>query len=315
MTTFSDQVFQFGGQPVNGNDFAGWWGNNVYYVDEQDGADGHSGKSPTKAFKTLQRALDLADQQDTIYIRPRITDANAQSTYSSHGYYEGTNITGTTQQGLAIIGTGRGGSGSIGMGIQTMLAADNGSTDVCLTIKSPAMSIENLGMKALTGSNGAIYANSNTSQAWGLTVSNCFFKDFKTTSVAKGTIELHTIHWSTVQHCIFREAGMAINFASTYAATNGNTVSDCTFMGVASAWAEDIRVGDCKSLLIDNNRFLHAIPSGGGANKYVACVGTAGSGMVSNNTHSLDNTTVGSVYTLVDVVLAVNNFGDSTVIT
>lgn len=294
-----------------GNDYASWFGRTTWYVDDEDGLDTNPGIEPTKALKTIQKAIDKAGPSDTIYLKPREVPTG---TYSAHGYYTGTNIIANDQQGLAIIGTGRGGRGW-GSNVQCAIEPDSGSTDVTILVQSPCVSIENVMVKCVTNAAGGIAANSNTNEAWGLTVSNCTFKDFKAVGQAIGTIELHTIHWSTIQHCTFRESGTAINFASTYAITRGNVVRDCTFMGVASEWSNDIRIGDCKSLEIDNCRFLHAVPTGGAPNKYVVPVGTTASGLVSNCFFAVDTATVGDCITIVDALSNSHCWGEGAVLT
>jgi len=274
-------------------------GKNVWYVDDDDGgSDDDTGKNTTKGFKTIQKAINVAGAGDTIYLKPREITIG---TNSSHGYYTGTNIIAADQQGLAIIGTGRGGRG-IGMGVQCMIEPDSGSTDVSILVQSPGVSIENLGVKCVTGASGGIAATSATNEAYGLTVSNCFFKDFKATATAIGTINLRTIHWATIQHCIFREAGVAIHHQSDQAAVQGIVIRDCDFIGAAATWMSDIRIGDCKNLVIDNCRFQHALPSGGAPNVYVSMVGTSGTGMVSNCNFS---STEQGVTNLTDFVVTV----------
>ena len=58
MTTFGDRIFQLGGQPV-GSDLLGLMGvGNVRYIDPNGGSDGNTGKTPDRAWKTIQYAAD-----------------------------------------------------------------------------------------------------------------------------------------------------------------------------------------------------------------------------------------------------------------
>lgn len=315
-TNFPNGVTSMG-MPVAATHYAGWWGNDVWFVDDENGLDSNSGKLPTAGFKTIQTAITKAGPQDTIYLKARELGGQAYPGYSAHGYFTGTNIIPGDRQGLAIIGTGRGNSG-IGTSIQCMIEPDSGTTEVGITVQSPVVTIENLGIKAVTGSNGAIYADvggSSDAQAWGLTISNCFFKDFKDTDLVQGTIYLNTIHWSTIQHCTFREAGMAIYLKSQYAIIKEPTIKDCTFTGVASEWSEDIRLGDVKGISIDNCRFLHPPPSGGVNKGYIDCPGAIASGLISNCYFSYEGTTLSSVITKKDVLLQAHCWGDESVIT
>jgi hypothetical protein len=58
MTTFADGLYQYGGQPVgNMPDGSG----TTYFVDNNSGNDGNTGRSWEKAFKTLSRAQAVSD--------------------------------------------------------------------------------------------------------------------------------------------------------------------------------------------------------------------------------------------------------------
>jgi len=70
MTTFGDQVFEFGGAPVSGGRFSSPWATH-YFVDATDGAAGNGGKRPDDAMSTIQAAVSLASAGDVIYIRPQ----------------------------------------------------------------------------------------------------------------------------------------------------------------------------------------------------------------------------------------------------
>jgi len=67
MTTFGDQVFQFGGVPVS-PDYGGCWGNH-YFVDGTDGAEHQGGKKPSEALQTVAQALSAAGNYDTIVLK------------------------------------------------------------------------------------------------------------------------------------------------------------------------------------------------------------------------------------------------------
>ncbi len=301
MSTFPDMLRQFGGAPVGGG-YHGWWGRDIWFVDDDSGSDGNSGQKPEKAFKTIQKAINSASLQDTIYLKPREIGGAAYPGYSAHGYYTGTLSVPQGKAGLSIIGTGKG--VGIGSKVQVMIEPASGSTDSTLTVASPAFTIENCGLKAVTSATGAIVADrgaSVTTSAYGLTVSNCFFKDFKATGGSTGTINLISTHWSTIQHCIFREAGMAINLSSGLVKINGPVIRDCTFTGVASDWSVDIRVGDVKGIEIDSCRFLHATPTGG-RNIYIDNVGTAVSGIMSNLYFADTSATASNYFNIPDAI-------------
>ena len=298
------------GRPIGASHYAGWWGKNVWFVDDDGGSDTNSGKTPTKALKLIQTAVTRAGMHDTIFLKPREIDLD---THSSHGYYTGTIIIPTDKTGLAIVGTGRG----IGLGssCQCMIEPDAGGSDEAITVQSPAVSIENLGVKALTSSKGAIYATVSTAHAYGLTVSNCFFKDFKAVGSSYGTINLDTTHWVTIQHCYFKEGGLGINHAASVAQVRYPTIRDCDFAGLPANWNQDIRIQGARGLIIDNCRFHHAQPSGGAVNMYINCTGIHGdTGIISNCTFASASATISTLITLSGTILNSNCYGADSIV-
>lgn len=81
MTTFNDQLYQYGGAPVNGLFTTG----NVYFVKPGSGSDSNNGKKPTQAVATLSKALDLvtADNNDIIYMVAEDNSASGTTDYQS----------------------------------------------------------------------------------------------------------------------------------------------------------------------------------------------------------------------------------------
>jgi hypothetical protein len=309
-TNFPNGVTSMGA-PVPGSHYAGWWGKNVWFVDDDGGGDEQSGKTPTKALKTIQSAITRASYHDTIFLKPREID---QDTHSSHGYYTGTNIIPANKTGLAIIGTGRG--AGIGSGVQCMVEPDAASTDETFTVQSPAVTFENLGVKAVTSSKGAIYADVQVAHAYGLTVSNCFFKDFKAVNGGYGTIHTITTHWTTIQHCYFKESGCAISHTALIADARNPTIRDCDFVGSAAQWDADINIGGATGLIIDNCRFHHPVGTGGSLNIYIHCGGTTGAntGMISNCNFSKSTVTVAHCITLVTGILNSHCYGSDAIL-
>ena len=308
-TNFPNGVTSMGA-PVPGSHYAGWWGKNVWFVDDDGGSDSNSGKLPTDAFKLIQTAITAAGHHDTIFLKPREIDLD---THSSHGYFTGTNTIPTGRTGLAIIGTGRGGRG-LGLAAQCMIEPDTSSTDTTFNVQAPAVSFENLGIKAVTGGSGAIYAHVSTAQAYGLSVSNCFFKDFLGADSTVGTIHLVTTHWTTIQHCYFREGGVAIHHNSAVAAVRNIVIRDCDFVGAAATWGQDIRLGGVSNMLIDNCRFAHAQPTAGDRKFFIDMMGTVGTGMISNCNFAVATGTIAGVMELKGTVLNSNCIADANAI-
>lgn len=70
MTTFGDQVFEFGGAPVGSGRFSSPWATH-YFVDYDNGSDNNPGKRPDDAKQTIQAAVTAASGGDVIYVNPR----------------------------------------------------------------------------------------------------------------------------------------------------------------------------------------------------------------------------------------------------
>ncbi len=312
ITNFPNGISSFGGV-VGPPGYAGWWGSTAWFVDDDGGSDGNSGKEPTKAFKTIQKAVGLAGPQDTIFLKPRNIAVGA---YHTHGYYTGNVTTTDAQQGLKIIGTGSGGVRGWGSNIQCAIEPTGGSTAATILVQSPGVSIENVMVKAITGSTGGGIGATNVTnnEVYGLTISNCGFKDFISTGSAIGTINIDSCHWSTIQHCIFREGGVAIALGSALQAIRSPIIRDCDFWGAPSTWSSDIRVSDVANLIIDNCRFMHALPTGGAPNVYIVMVGTAGTGIISNCNISAASETIATNFTLVGTTLLSNTRGSKEII-
>ena len=81
MTMFGDQVYQYGGMPVNGFMTTG----KVWFVKPSTGSDGNTGKTPAKALKTLAKAQSLAtaDKGDVVYMVAESNTAASTTDYQS----------------------------------------------------------------------------------------------------------------------------------------------------------------------------------------------------------------------------------------
>ena len=81
MTTFGDQVFQFGGIPVVGSGMLPIMGSSgrVFFVDPANGSDSNSGLTPKSALDTVTAAYNkcTANKGDTVYL---LGDGNTSGT-------------------------------------------------------------------------------------------------------------------------------------------------------------------------------------------------------------------------------------------
>ena len=307
------------GMPVGGGArYAGWWGNDVWFVDDIEGNAGHTGKQPTDAFKTVQQAIDVSGPQDTIFVRPRNVTVGA---YSGHGYITNVSsniVTGAARQGLSIIGCGTG--LGIGANVQTALAPVAGQTSATILVESPCVNIENFLIKTVTGqTGGCIGAVDTTSRSYGLSVNNCSFKNFITADNATkiAAIMVDNNHWTTIENCLFREAYWGINFGSSAGVIEGLFVDNCKFIGAAAKWEQDIIYGDVKNIVIKNCTFAHATPAfpTGTGLLYVNGVGSAGTGIISDCRFSSDTADEAAAMGLTGTILNSNCYGADTTMT
>lgn len=163
MSTFGDQVLEYGGSPVSGGRFTNPWGTH-YFVDGTDGADRNDGKAPNRAKATIQAAVTAATGGDVIYIR-------AQTYKIATGfnrYTEDVTITqgGTAGSGqvatnanMAIIGVTPRSYPSDMLGVRTKYAtAAHGGW----LIYAPGTHIEGIGVFAEDATTSAVHFLSET---------------------------------------------------------------------------------------------------------------------------------------------------------
>ena len=111
MSGTPDLLTHLGGAPVGGrNNFAGWWGNDVFYVDFDNGirAVEYGKNDMGNPQKDIYRSVADAGPGDTIYVRPRTTVGNNATNQSpiTPAATEAANITiPRTTNHLTIIGT------------------------------------------------------------------------------------------------------------------------------------------------------------------------------------------------------------------
>lgn len=78
MSVTNDVLFHMGGVPVHGDFTTG----SVFFVDSTTGSDGNTGKKPTQAFATLDKATNActANKHDIVYIMPNHAETIASAT-------------------------------------------------------------------------------------------------------------------------------------------------------------------------------------------------------------------------------------------
>jgi hypothetical protein len=246
MTTFGDQVFQWGGMPVGSFGTMPLPGGRAWYVDGDNGAAGNTGKSPADAKATVTAALAVASTGDVIFVFPRKMLATSSDPVS---YAETVTIT-VPQVSIVGIGNGRvqGGLPQFKIGAGTTPMFD---------IKAPGVRIANLGINGASSTGGGIKITDDggtASAVIGTTIEGCHFKNCK----------CHATHGS---------AGGAIYWGSQgggwQTTIRGNqfykNVGDIVLVGTSLTVPQDI--------LIEDNIF-----SGPAADVDVNIFGSGGSG-------------------------------------
>lgn len=283
MTMVGDQLFQFGGTPIGmpaGFDkFAGMWGENVWFVDFDNGSDDNPGDTPTTARKYLDTTLnDKMGDYDTVYVRPRALSSSYDfqkiTPSATTGY-----IVPLGTDAVNIIGTSPGSLRGTGMlSCRTYLAghASGVATSGIMTIKSGFCNIENLafyykhGSTATTVGTLYLYGGTSTSRASGCSIANCAFRFG---SGAPG-IYILDAWYQEISNCYFYRVSEGIKFLGSQSTARGMNVLGCTFVGVDSSRSVDINIysGAAAYHLIRDCSFDELPAKSGGYAAYIHAV-------------------------------------------
>jgi hypothetical protein len=210
MTTFSDGLFQYGGEPVGSVRYTSPWADH-WFVDGTTGggSNAYDGKAPNRAFATLTYALTKAGKEDVIYVRTK----GAKDDASDYYYYEdGAQITVPyASENLAIVGVTPHRSKSY-HGVWFQHGANDGETGYVLLNYAPGLSLEGVNFSAkdyIRTSYGAVHMYSSatggayTTHAGSVAFScyNCFFRD--------GQLNIWGGYDGVVNNCTFEASGSA----------------------------------------------------------------------------------------------------------
>lgn len=253
MTTFSDQVFQYGGVPVGGARFSSPWATH-WFVDYDNGSAHQSGKKPTEAFQTITQAVAAASGGDVIYINPRTYKLGT----GFNRYVEDVSVTLGGSGGSGVVATNANMS-IIGITPNPVATDFLGvrwkyTTATPLTVDAPCLHIENIGFFTESGTyhvnlrcNGATRTQEGTT---GFSAYNCAFK---------GDADLYANGGNEIQivNCRFQ-------------AKHDGTVSRINFVGSANAVARPIIRG-CE-FIGGNANNMTAAPIVGAAPWYDAMI-------------------------------------------
>jgi len=174
MTTFGDQVFQYGGVPVSsGNLPFTPSGGRYWFVDGTTGvgSDGNSGRKPSEAFKTIQTAVTQAVSGDVVVVyQKKITDMTGDPTS-----YDETIIIPATKPSLTIAGVSHGRT----QGGLPQIKPSTATAAALITVRAPGCLITGIGINGLNSTVGGILLDDDASakSAWGTTITNCHIKN------------------------------------------------------------------------------------------------------------------------------------------
>jgi len=163
------------------------------FVDGDNGADSNDGKTPTRAFKTIQAAINASAQGDRIFIKSLEADTASGDT-DPDSYAECLTI--TAKDGLQLIGCSRG----VTHGGQPQLKVGAVTTNPIITVNSFGVGIHNLSINGAGATGGGIklVSNAGTYDAGSCVISSCFFKNCKNTGAAATG---GAIYWGSYGGC------------------------------------------------------------------------------------------------------------------
>jgi hypothetical protein len=277
-----DELYGFYGI-ASGNPFA-----TNRFVDGDHGSDTNDGLTPSKAFATIQAAINASGQGDRIFIKPLEGDSASGDT-DPDSYAETLTITG--KDGLQLIGCGRGCT----HGGQPQIKKGSGSTALC-AINSFGVGLHGLTFNGAgaTGGGVTLVYDGSTKDAGGTVIRNCYFKNCKGSAAAATG---GGVYWSAnggcwhvvIENCSFYDcrAGIAL-LGTALSVPRGVKILNCLFFAAANTTVDaDIYAAGSgfSALVIDGCKFntidVPAYASSPDAARYMELLG---SGVISNCT-------------------------------
>lgn len=267
--------------PASG-DFAGWFNTDIWYVDGDNGSDSNSGTESDKAFATIQKAINSASAQDTIYIRTIAPDADASEPGT---YVEDLSIS-YAKYGLKLIGVG----GTQGLQPFSGPKIKNATATALLQIDAPGVLIKGLQFNCTRNSGTyGIYLTGVAGYATlagsvGAVIEDCYFKN---ASGTYGAISVYAGYASRISRCTFHLGtdALSINLDCNTVPNNGHTIEWCNFKSNNGASvALHLSLENSKDVNVDHCNFDQAT-------KFLTVVDGC-TGMISNCTFNSGSTAV-----------------------
>ena len=211
--------------------FDRYFGTNVWYVDGTSGADTNGGDFD-HPFATIQKGIDSASRQDTIYIRALHPDTDASD---SGQYVENLSIP-FAKDGLKLIGVGTSGTRVPYYGPKVK----NASAGALLTVLAAGVHLEGIQFNATrnSGTYGILFDGIagyvTKAGSCGFTVVNCMIKNGDATY---GGIYIVGGYGGLISNCQFQGCLMGITIPSNTLPCNGHTIEYCNFKNINGATA------------------------------------------------------------------------------
>jgi hypothetical protein len=256
LTRFPNGVFA---TPTIGASLGYGWKTNstTYFVDGTNGSDGFTGKSPNKAFATIQKAIDIADRYDVIYIFDKLGSSYNGVT----GKYTEILTIDKNKNNLSLIGA----SEIRGFPIRECgIYGVTGSP--VLTIGAGSVTVENLKFGFNTGVTYGIYAESGentTNYGHNPVIYNCRIAGF----TANAGIKCIGLQGAQIYRCEFMNNLVSIYLISA-TVTGTEYMVDGNYFGCDAAAttliSADVQVDQqgTGSIAVTNNIFAHLLPAG-----------------------------------------------------
>jgi len=314
MSGTPDMLTQFGGQPVGANPrYDGWWGGEVFFVDFDNGTAGATGLNDMKApGKDIQRALDAAGADATVYVRPRaFSDEDPQAITPSSADAANWDIP-VAATNMSLIGTGKGLGHAAAH--KAYLSTYTSLTTPIITIHAPGCVIEGFrSQPAGTATSGIFYSiNDGTYNGGNTTFVNNDFHGANTT----GAINTCSCWQMSYVGNRFVNCDVGIYSTSSYSVPQIVQVWNNTFVASCGEVQNDVYFAGSgvKRFLHYRNYHGHGIPALGGTNVYVKLNATS-SGAVMNNFFGAEGTTDTNFMTLSGCVQGGNYSSDALIVT
>ena len=318
MSNFPDRVTQYGGASVDRDiHYAGWWGGDVFFVDFDNGTAGATGVNEINfPAKDLQRAIDAATTDATIYVRPR---AFASGTYGEDPQQitpaaadaENWHVD-KARKNLSIIGTGKGLSHAAAY--KCYIGGYTGLTTAVIDIRSPGCVIENLRAQVPSSGTQGIFYTKNAGGIWDGGNTTFINNDLHDANLTGGISMDSTWQMSIIGNR-FVNCDVGVFVATYYSVPQIVEISHNIFNGDAAGVQHDIYSnGGMKRLTVHNNYFAHGTPSLSGGTVYIR-LGATSTGMISNNFFGAEGTTDTGFMTLNGCLQSGNHSSDALIVT